>query len=168
MITDQSVGRTVALVESVAGEFFEQIENCICFFFRNFVRTGTAFDEILSFFGHLFLVFLAHGPPEKIALCERITGEFARGRHDLLLVNHNAVRIGANFLEQRMFVADLHQASFALDVIADQIHRPWSIKRDQCNDIVDLAHIELFCRAGHTAGFHLEKADCFAVVVERK
>ena len=67
-----------------------------------------------------------------------------------------------------MFVPDLHQASFALDVIANQIHRPWSIKRDQRDDVVDLPHVELLCRAGHTSGFHLEEADRFAAVVERK
>ena len=58
----------MALVESITREFLEQIENRVCFLFRNFVRAGTAFDEILSFFGHLLLVLLSHGPPQKIAL----------------------------------------------------------------------------------------------------
>ena len=70
LITDHAIGRAVALVESVAGEFFQQIENRICLFLRDFVCARAAFDEIFSLLRHLLLVFLAHGSPEKIALRE--------------------------------------------------------------------------------------------------
>ncbi len=70
LITDHAVGRTVALVESVTCEFFQQIENGVRFFLRNLVCACAAFDEILSLFRHLLLVFLAHGAPEKIGLRE--------------------------------------------------------------------------------------------------
>ena len=86
----------------------------------------------------------------------------------MLLINHDPVGVGADFLQQRVLVPDLGQAFLALDVITDQIHRARSKKRDQRDDVIDLPHIELFCCAGHTAGFHLEKANRFAAVVERK
>ena len=65
-----------------------------------------------------------------------------------------------------MLVSNLGQAFLALDVVADQIHRPGSIKRDQRDDIVDFPHIELLRRARHSTGFHLEETDRFAAVVK--
>ena len=70
LITDHAIGCAVALVKSVTGEFFQQIEDRIRFFLGNLVCARTAFDEIFPLFGHLLLVFLAHGAPEKIGLRE--------------------------------------------------------------------------------------------------
>ena len=58
----------MALVESVAGKLFEQIENRVRLLLGNFVRARAAFDEVLALFRHLLLVLLAHGAPEKIGL----------------------------------------------------------------------------------------------------
>ena len=68
LITDHAIGCAVALVESVAGKFFEQIENRVRFFLRDFVCVRAAFDEILSLLRHLLLVFFAHGAAEKVGL----------------------------------------------------------------------------------------------------
>ena len=68
LITDETVSRTMALVESVPGEFFEQIEDRVGFFLWDFVCPRTAFDEILPLFRHFFLVLLPHGAPEQIGL----------------------------------------------------------------------------------------------------
>ena len=64
LITDQAVSGAVALVESVTGEFFEQIEDRVRLFFGNLVRARTALYEILPLHRHLFLVLLAHGAPK--------------------------------------------------------------------------------------------------------
>ena len=68
VITDDAVGRAMALVESVAGKFFEQVEDRVRFFLRDFVRLRAAFDKVLALLRHLFPVLFAHGAPEKIGL----------------------------------------------------------------------------------------------------
>src|SRR2546430_6886870 len=70
LITDHAIGLAVPLVESVAGEFFQQIENRICLFLRDFVCARATFVAIFSLLRHRLLLFLAHGSPEKIALRE--------------------------------------------------------------------------------------------------
>ena len=67
-----------------------------------------------------------------------------------------------------MLVTDFSQSLLAFDVIANQIHRARPIKRNQRNDVVDLSNVELPRRAGHPAGLHLEEANGFAAVIERK
>ena len=99
LITDHAVGRAVALVESVTGEFFQQIENHTGFFLRDFVCARAAVDEISAFLGHFFLVFLAHGAPEKIPLRQRVACKFARGSHHLFLINHHPVRVSADIFQ---------------------------------------------------------------------
>src|SRR4051794_24248430 len=68
LITDHAIRRAVTFVESVTGKFFQQIENGVRFFLRDFVRARTALDEVPALFRHLLLVFLTHGAPEKIGL----------------------------------------------------------------------------------------------------
>ena len=68
LVADDPVGRTVTLVEAVAGEFLEQIENRIGLLLRDVVRASAALDEVFALVSHLFLVLLAHRPAEKVAL----------------------------------------------------------------------------------------------------
>src|SRR5260370_3733263 len=102
MITDDAVSRAVALVESVTREFFEQIEDRVRFFLRDLVRPSATFDEVVALFRHGFFVLLTHRAAKQIGLPERGATEFARPRHYLFLINHHAVGVGADFLEQRM------------------------------------------------------------------
>ena len=99
LITDHTIGRAVAFVEPVTGEFFQQIENGVRFFLRYLVRPRAALEEISAFLRHFFLVFFAHGAPEKISLCERVAGKFARSSHHLFLINHHAVGVGADVFQ---------------------------------------------------------------------
>ena len=94
----------MALVESVAGKFFQQIENRVRLFLPDLVSTRATSNEIGALFRHLFLVLFAHGAPQQIRLPHRIACQFAGCRHHLLLVNHHSIGIGADFLEQRMLV----------------------------------------------------------------
>ena len=70
LVTDHPVRRAVALIESVTGELFQQVENRVRLFLRNLVRARATFDEVLSLLRHFFLVLLAHGASEKISLRE--------------------------------------------------------------------------------------------------
>src|SRR4030095_7444067 len=91
LVADHAIGRAVTFVESVPSKLFEQIENGVCLFLRDFVRARAALDEVSALFRHLLLIFLAHGAPEKIGLRKRVTSKSARSRHSLFLVNHAAV-----------------------------------------------------------------------------
>ena len=168
LVTDHAIRRAVTFVESVTGKFFQQIENGIRLFLGNFVRARAALDKIPAFLGHLLLVLLAHGPPEKIGLRKRVAGKFARSSHHLFLVNHHPVGVGADVLEQRMQIFYRREALFRFHVFRDQLHRAGPVQRDQCDDIVELFDIELLRETGHAAGFHLEQADGFAAVVKRE
>ena len=99
LITDHAICCAVTFVESVTGKFFQQIENRVRLFLRDFVCARAPFDKIFSLLRHLLLIFLAHGASEKIGLRERIAGKFARSSHYLFLVNHHAVGVGADVLK---------------------------------------------------------------------
>ena len=168
VVADHAVRRTVTLVETVTGKFFQQIEDGVRLFLRNLVCASTALDEIPAFFRHLLLVFLAHCAPEKIGLGERVTSELARSSHDLFLVNHHAVGVGTNIFQQWMQIFDRGDALLRFHVFGDQLHRAGSVQRNQGDDVVELLHVELFRKTGHAAGFHLEEPDRFSAVVERE
>ena len=120
----------MTFVEAVTREFLEQIENRVGLFLRNIVGACTTGDEVGTFFRHFLLVFHSHGAPEEISLTEGIASQFAGCGHNLFLVNHDPVGIGADFLQQRMFVTNFGQPFLALDVVADEFHRTRPIKRD--------------------------------------
>ena len=67
---------------------------------------------------------------------QRIAGQLAGRGYDLLLINHDAVSIRADFLEQWMQVLDRGASLLRLYVFGNQLHRARSIKRDQGDDIV--------------------------------
>ena len=68
LIANHAVRGAVTLVESVASELFQQVENSAGFFLRNFVRARAALDKIAAFFRHFLFVLLPHRSPEKIGL----------------------------------------------------------------------------------------------------
>ena len=52
----------------------------------------------------------------------------------------------------------------ALDVVRDELHRSWTIERNECDDLVDGRDIKLAAERLHAAGFELEDADRLGVV----
>ena len=56
-------------------------------------------DKVFALFRHLLLVLFAHGPAKKIGLAQRVTGELAGRRHNLLLVDHYTVSVGTDLFE---------------------------------------------------------------------
>ncbi len=124
--------------------------------------------KFLRSFAIFSLSFLPIARRRRSALRERVAGKFARSSHDLFLVNHDAVGVGADVLQQRMQIFDRRDALFRFHIFRDELHRAGPVQRDQCDDVVELFDVELLRKTGHAAGFHLEKADRFAAVVERK
>src|SRR3954470_8429669 len=66
-----------------------------------------------------------------------------------------------------MLVADFRESFLPLDVIRNQVHRPWPVERAQGDDVVNRFEIELLAETGHAA-FQLEDADRFSAVQKRE
>jgi hypothetical protein len=57
-------------------------------------------DEFPALLGHGDRVLLAHGPAQHVGAPERVAGDDLRRLHDLLLVDHHAVGLAADLLEE--------------------------------------------------------------------
>ena len=113
----------MGFVEAVAGEFFEQVEDLVGLGGGDVVGLRATLDEGLALLLHFLDLFLAHRAAQQVRAAERVAGQHLRGLHDLLLVNHDAVGLAADRLQQRMFVFNLHLAVAALDEFRDEFHR---------------------------------------------
>ena len=164
LIGHDGVGGGVGLVEAVAGEFLQQVENLVRLGLRDVVPLVAALDERLALLLHLLHLLLAHRPAQQIRRPQRVAGQQLRGLHHLLLVNQDAVGLLGNGFEQRMFVADFHLAVAALDEIWDQVHRAGPVQRHEGGDVLDGADLEFFAQVPHPAGFQLEHAERFRAV----
>ena len=98
-ITDQAVSGTVTLVETVPGEFFEEIKDGVGLLFVDAVHAFTSLDEVDAFFRHLHFVLLSHRAAEKIGLTQGISGQDVGRALYLFLVDHNAVGIGTDLFQ---------------------------------------------------------------------
>ena len=67
-----------------------------------------------------------------------------------------------------MKVFDLFDPFFAFDVVVDELHRAWTIKRADSDDVLDTADIEALAAIRNAATFHLEDAESLAPVVDIK
>ncbi len=65
-----------------------------------------------------------------------------------------------------MQIFDRRDALFCFHEFRDQLHRARPIERNQRDDVVEFANVELLRQTGHAAGLHLEETDRFATVVE--
>ena len=156
----------MALVKSVAGKFFQQIENRVRFFFRNSVRARTTSDEISALLSHDRLVLFAHRFAKQIGLRHGISSELRCRRHHLLLINHHPIGIGRDFFQKRMQILDWRRTFLRLQELRNQLHRPWSIQRNQRHNVIELLHVEPPRQICDSSGFHLENADRFAAVIK--
>ena len=67
-----------------------------------------------------------------------------------------------------MQIFDRPNPFFRFHVFRNEFHRPGSIKRDECDDVVELLYVELLRQTGHPTRLHLEKTNRFAAVIESK
>lgn len=165
-VGEDAVGGGVGFVEAVAGEFFQEVEDAFGLFAGDAVVVGAAFDEFDAFFGHFFGVFFAHGAAQEVGAAEAVAGQEVGGAHDLFLVDHDAVGVGADVLEEGVFVGDLDVAVAAADEVGDQVHGPGAVEGDEGDDVVDVGELELAAEVAHAWGFELEDARGAALVEE--
>ena len=105
---------------------------------------------------------LADRVAEHVGLGEREAGERLRHGHDVLLVDHDAVRLLQHRLERGVGVRHRLLAVLAADVRRDVVHRPRAEERDHGHDVLDPVRLQLADVAAHPGGFQLEHAGRFA------
>ena len=180
-VGDQPVAGGVRLVERVVGERDEDVPQ------RLDRRVGVA--VLLHAVGerHVLLVedlllLLAHRPAQQVGRAERVAGELLRDRHDLLLVDDQAVGLVED-LGQRLgqLGVDRHDrlaAVLAVGVVVVRVgaHRAGPVEREHGGDVLEAVRQHRAQQRAHRAAVELEHAERVAagqqlvgrLVVERQ
>ncbi len=163
LIGDQGIAGGVALVEAIARELVDQIEQ-----FPGLGRTNivarAALDEARPLGVHLRLDLLAHGAAEQIGFAQRVAGEHLRRLHHLFLIDEDAVGFLEHVLEHRMRVSERDAGILAVAEQRDVVHRPRPVERHQCNDVAEAGRPHPGQRPPHTFRFQLEHPDRVAAL----
>ena len=152
------------LVETVAREFLEQVEDLVGLGGRDAVGVRASLHEGFALLHHLLELLLAHGPAQQVGAAEGVAGQDLRRLHDLLLINQNAIGLAGDGLQQCMGIEDLLLAMPPLDEVRNQVHRTRTVERDECGDVLDRGDLELLAQVAHAPGFQLEHAEGLGVV----
>ena len=160
-IGDQRIGRRMALVEAVIGEFGEQVENLVGLALAE-AALDRAVDETVALRVHLRLDLLAHRAAQQIGLAERIARQDLRDLHHLFLIDDDAERLAQHRLELGMDVVGLFLAELARAIGRDIGHRARPVERDQRDNVLETVGAHFDERLAHAAAFHLEHADRLA------
>ena len=89
---------------------------------------------------------------------ERVAGEGGGDLHDLLLVDHDPVRLGQDRLQEGMVVADLGLAVAALDHVVDHRHRTRPVERVEGGQVLEAVGLEALQDVAHAVRLELEQA----------
>ena len=157
LVGHQRVGRCVGLVEAVAGEGLDLGEDFQCLGFLDVVRSR-AVDEGSLLLVHLGFELLTHGPAQQVGTAQRVPGQRLRRLHHLLLINHDAVGLGNDRLEQGVQVVDLLLAVLTADVGRNVLHWTRTVEGDDGDDVFEAVGTQLAQHVAHPGGFQLENA----------
>ena len=163
VIGDQSVSRGMALVEAIAGELVDQVEQLIGLG-RGDGVDGGALDEARALRIHLGLDLLAHRAAKEIGLPKAVAGEHLRRLHHLFLVDEDAVGLGQHLLKHRVRVSERHPAVLAVAEQRDIVHRAGAVERNQRDNVAECGRANRRQRAAHAFGFELEYPDGVAAL----
>ena len=155
LIGDQRVGRGVALVEAVAGELVDLLEDLLGLGLGHAAR-DRALDEVLALGLHLRADLLAHGPAQQVGGAERIAGQLLGDLHDLLLVDHDPEGLLQDAFQRRIEVIDRLLVVLARDEARDVVHGPRAKQRDDGDDVLEAVRLEALEHVAHARGLQLE------------
>ena len=155
LVGHQRIGGCMRLVEPVAGELLHQVEHLVR---PVAVDAGfrRAFGEDLAVLRHLLGLLLAHRPAQQVGAAERVSAHPLRHLHHLLLVDHDAVGLGQDFLDPRVGVRHFMPAVLAVAELGDQVHRARPVQRDQRDDVLEAVRTRELEQVAHAARFELE------------
>ena len=158
LVGEQRIGGGVRLVETVAGELVDQIEQRIGLGLldpADFLAPG---DEAFALDVHFGLDLLAHRAAQQIGVAERIAGKDLRRLHHLFLVDEDAVGLRQDAFELGMRKLDRDLARLALAEQRDVVHRARAVERDERDDVAEIGRLHCSQRAPHAFRFELEHA----------
>ena len=158
LVGHQRVGRRVGLVEAVAGEGLDLGEDFQCLGFLDVVRSR-AVDKGGLLLVHLGFELLTHGAAQQVGTAQRVPGQRLGCLHHLLLIDHDAVGLGDDRLQQGVQVVDLLFTVLAADVGRDVLHRARAVEGHDSNNVLEAVGPQLAQHVAHTGGFQLEDAD---------
>ena len=164
LVGHHGIGGGVGFIESVAGEFLQQVENLVGLFLRDIVGLGTTLHEQRTLFLHYLDLLFTHRPAQQVRTPEGVAGQNLGRLHHLFLINQNAVGFLRDRLEQRMRVFDFHLAVTAANEVRNQIHRTRAIQRNQRRDMLDRGQFEFTAKITHATGFQLKHPHRVAIV----
>ena len=162
------VGRSVGLVEGVAGEGGHLIEDLLRRLGGHAVAHAArhndlavflqAVDEVLLLPGHHVVLLLGHGAAHQVASSHGIARQVAHDLHDLLLIHHAAVGHVQNRLQLRRDVTHAVRVFLARHVAGNRLHRPRAVQRNRGDDVLEVARAHALQKRPHARGFQLEHA----------
>ena len=152
------VGRRVRLVEAVARELVDQLED-VGGFRALHALLDRAGHELGLLLGHDGLVFLAHGLAQDVGLAQRVAGHHLGDLQHLLLVDDDAVGLLQDRLQHGMQAVDGLLAVLAVDVGGDVVHRARPVQRGHGHDVLEAVGLEALEALAHARTFQLEHAD---------
>ncbi len=153
------VGEGVGFVEAVAGELLHEVEGFGGLLFV-VAALGGAGEEAGALLGHLLGVLFAHGAAEDVGFAERIAGQAVGDLHHLFLVDHDAVGLFENFLEDGEIVDHLLAAMLAIDEVVDDaaLDGAGAVEGVEGAEILDADGLVFAEDVAHAGGFELEDA----------
>ena len=90
LICQHGIGGGVALVEAIACEFVDQVEQFIGAVGWNLMRCAAG-HKTLTLIVHFLLDLLAHRATQQICFTEAVARQYLRGLHHLFLIDENPV-----------------------------------------------------------------------------
>ena len=157
------------LVETIAGELFDQIEEV----FGNrdinvtFLR---AVDVLLFVFGDDGQLLFADRFNALIRLAKRDAADAVQNPHHLFLVNHHAVGFFQNRVDHRMNLRGLLPLVLHVDIVHDHaaFERPWPVQSTRRDDVCECVGLHLLKEVSNSPGLKLEDPFCFAALEQRE
>ena len=156
VVGQQRIGGGVRLVEAVARKLLHQVKDFVGLVLRDAMggqRTGA---EFLAVLGHFLGLLLAHRAAQQVGAAERVAAQDLRGLHHLLLVDHDAVGLAEHLGHGRVRIFHFLAPVLARHEAGDQVHRPWSVKRVQRDQVLQTGGLGVAQHALHAAAFKLE------------
>src|SRR5580700_4388536 len=138
LISQQSIGAGVSFGETVAREFFHQVEKLFSFLRRNF-SCSTTCQEFFALRRHHFHFFLAHGAAQNVRFAKRKASDAVGDLHHLLLKNNYSPGFRKDLLEFREVISDLFLTVLAREKFIDHsaLNGTRAIERIQRREIFD-------------------------------
>ena len=155
LIGDEGVGGGMGLVEAVARELVDLLENVPGRALVDAPGDG-AVDEVAPLFLHLRLDLLAHGVAQHVGGAEAVAGQHLGDLHDLFLIDHHPEGRLEDLFQGRMQIVGLLVAVLAGDIARDVVHRPGPEQGHQRDDVLEAVGPQLAQHVAHARAFELE------------